>query len=220
MSKYIKIALGKPLITETEDEGYNLFRFIYYLAINKREWTGYKELERWGVDRFFADTFTILKGPTITGSYSFLKDEIENFVGVICCNDDLEYYWLDVECYFNGEDVIKIFKERNPVWLIPANEFEVYDEALLNDLTSYGQNRILRPLVGDIRYLPFKEDVEERIYTQLSRAYENGKIDKQPNHLLEWFFNKDWVGDVCNNVEIKLEELYNVISDQTNKERD
>lgn len=46
MSKYIKIALGKPLITETEDEGYNLFRFIYYLAINKREWTGYKELER------------------------------------------------------------------------------------------------------------------------------------------------------------------------------
>lgn len=213
MSRFIKVAVGQPVVSKTEDEGYRVLHFLYYLAINKRDWTGYKELARWKIDRFWADNFYVLQGPTICGSYSFHPTELDDFVKALCCTDDVEYYWLDTDCFYNGEDVARILKERNPVWMIPAEEFEVYDEAIWNDLTTYRKQSAYSTSVGSIRYLSLKEDVEDQVYRQLKSAYEKGTLDKQPNHLLEWFYNRDWEGDVCEKVEKDLNELLSLICD-------
>lgn len=67
---------------EWEDLVYPYLAFCYRMKYKKREWTGYKEIQSIGLDADWLLSLGIIAGPTKSGGYRFVEENIVNLVNI------------------------------------------------------------------------------------------------------------------------------------------
>lgn len=151
------------------DKDVPLFALLVKLSVEGRTWTGYKEIQAYGVelDDFLAVTGSkVNKRGAINVNFSKVKHLIIN-----PDNPSKERYVLDTDIFEYEYDIIQAFKDRDPVWFTPYKDFCQYDEEMFSELPEQLQQWFLRKL---------KKGVVNSPQALLENTYKKYVIDGNP----------------------------------------
>ena len=151
------------------DKDVPLFALLVKLSVEGRTWTGYKEIQAYGVelDDFLAVTGSkVNKRGAINVNFSKVKHLIIN-----SDNPSKERYVLDTDIFEYEYDIIQAFKDRDPVWFTPYKDFCQYDEDMFSELPEQLQQWFLRKL---------KKGVVNSPQALLENTYKKYVIDGNP----------------------------------------
>lgn len=130
MSKYKIIDL--PYNVNDSDWPYMIF--ITKLICKHQKYTGYKEVEEYGVE---LDYFLEKTGLRVTKTGSILVTDafFDKYKQHIYFDGkENERYYLDPDIFEYEYNLVRAFKDRDPVWFIPDCEFNAYDIGMFNEL--------------------------------------------------------------------------------------
>lgn len=126
----------KPLMildlpNDISDEKLKVIILLTKFAAKGKTYTGYKEIERAGVDldEFLA---AIGKKSNYKGAIRVDLKDVNHFIYSLLV--DSSRYYLDTSIFDCEYDVFGAFKRRDPVWFTPYDEFNQYDEEKLREL--------------------------------------------------------------------------------------
>lgn len=142
MSRYRIIDLP----CKVEDSEWPYIIFVTKLICKHQKYTGYKELSEYGVDldEFLEKTgFRATKAGSILITDSFLGKYNQH---IYFDGKENERYYLDPDIFEYEYNLVKAFKDRNPVWFIPECEFNAYDEEMFNQLPETLQKWFIRKI--------------------------------------------------------------------------
>lgn len=151
------------------DEKLPLFILLVKFVVEGRSWVGYREIEEYGVDldEFLSVTGSKLnKKGSIRVDFSGIKHIILNQG-----NPSKDRYVLDTDIFEYEYDIIQAFKDKDPVWFTPYEEFCQYDEEMFNQLPQQLQRWFLRKLKIGITEPPQK---------LLENTYKKYVVDGKP----------------------------------------
>ena len=114
-----------------DDEKLKVIILLTKFAAKGKTYTGYKEIQRAGVD---LDTFleAIGKKPNYKGAIRVDLKDVNHFVYSLLV--DSSRYYLDTAIFDCEYNLFGAFKQRDPVWFTPYDEFNAYDEEKLKQL--------------------------------------------------------------------------------------
>lgn len=127
---YSKIII-LDLPDDISDKDLLLVIFMVRMAVKNREYTGYKEIDKAGIDLdyFLERTSTkVNKKGCVKIDMKFINHFIIHSFTAI------SRYYLDTDIFKYEYDIFGAFKRRDPVWFTPYDEFNQYDEEKLREL--------------------------------------------------------------------------------------
>lgn len=142
MSRYRIIDLP----CKVEDSEWPYIIFVTKLICKHQKYTGYKELSEYGVDleQFLEKTgFRATKAGSILITDSFLGKYNQH---IYFDGKENERYYLDPDIFEYEYNLVKAFKDRDPVWFVPDSEFNAYDIAMFNELPEQLKGWFLRKI--------------------------------------------------------------------------
>ena len=106
---------------------YPYLAFCYKLKFQHRKWTGYKELEDVGLNAEWLISHNILFGPTETGGYRFVADNIINLVKLFSVKEPEEYLTSDEMWYTetNWEEYLYVDSANNATLIFEGGAIEL-----------------------------------------------------------------------------------------------
>lgn len=139
---YSKIII-LDLPDDISDKDLLLVIFMVRMAVKNREYTGYKEIDKAGIDLdyFLERTSTkVNKKGCVKIDMKFINHFIIHSFTAI------SRYYLDTDIFKYEYDIFGAFKRRDPVWFTSYNDYNTYDEELLKELPEDLQKWFLRRL--------------------------------------------------------------------------
>lgn len=126
-----------------DDDKISLLAFLVKMAIQDRRYTGYKEIQNAGIDLdyFLENTHTRLNR---SGAIKIDMELVRHFTTTSIRS--VTRYYLDTDIFKYEYDVFGAFKRRDPVWFIPYDEFNQYDEEMFSKLPEILQNWFVKKI--------------------------------------------------------------------------
>lgn len=215
--KWIRIQIGdftKEQLKEI-DKLLNECAFECWLGVNEREYTGYKELQSFGIE--WEDVRNIVGNPSPTGGYKLSKITFVRVGG----SRNKQEFWLN-PAVFDEADFYDVILKRNPDYLWTKEQMLWFDPALFAVLPDNLKCSFVRKTKEINFSIPANELLEHYVdhyragdYTEIEgwMDYSEEKFNMLDEPLKKWFKNKLAKWDL----NVPAEQLLNLTLDKYGK---